>query len=201
MASNRSQMHNMNPLMKPVATPLLQASSRVQFVAMTLLGSVLLAASAQVHVPLLPVPMTMQPFAVMVLGLVCHWHLAMATTIAYLAEGFAGLPVFAGFTSGIAVTHTTGFLLGFVPQVVLISWLAERSIGKSYELLRQLGALLVGQVALYCCGVAWLASLVGLKMAFWVGVIPFLPTVPIKMFFALAIARSYRGCLATQEAH
>ena len=65
-----------------LAAPLLQANTAVQFVAMTLLGSGVLAASAQVQVPLLPVPMTMQPFAIMVLGLVCHWRLAMAVTVA-----------------------------------------------------------------------------------------------------------------------
>ncbi|MEM7589484.1 MAG: biotin transporter BioY [Myxococcota bacterium] len=192
MMSNQSQTHSVNSSTKPVVAPLLQASSRVQFVTMTLLGSVLLAASAQVQVPLLPVPMTMQPFALMVLGLVCHWRLAMTITMTYLLEGAAGLPVFAGFTSGIAITHTMGYLLGFVPQVVLISLLAQRCIGKPYELLRQIGALLAGQAVLYCCGVAWLASLVGLKTALLVGVVPFLPMVPVKMFFALAVARSCR---------
>ena len=184
----------MNVFVKPVAVPLLRGVSRVQFVAMTLFGSVLLAASAHVRVPLLPVPMTMQSFAVMVLGLVCHWRLAMTITVAYLVEGAVGLPVFTG-----AVAHTAGYLLGFVPEVVVISLLAERCMGKPYELLRQMGALLAGQVALYCCGVAWLTSLVGLKTALLVGVVPFLPMLPIKMLFALAIARGCR-CLLPKAA-
>ena len=100
--------------------------------------------------------------------------------------------MFAGFSSGIAVTHTTGYLLGFVPQAVVISVLAQRCMGKSYEPLRQIGALLAGQLALYSCGVAWLSTLVGLQTALVVGVFPFLPTVPFKIAFALVIARSYR---------
>ena len=67
------------------------------------LGSVFLAVCAQIYVPLEPVPITMQTFGVLVLGMAYGWRLGMASAGLYVLEGAAGLPVFAGFAGGLPV--------------------------------------------------------------------------------------------------
>src|SRR4051794_39821492 len=91
-------------------------------------GSLALAASAQILVPIQPVPMTLQSLVVLLIGAAYGWRLGAATVLLYLAEGLCGMPVFAGFRAGPAVLigPTGGFLLGFVPAAALAGWLAAR---------------------------------------------------------------------------
>ncbi|MGI9311232.1 MAG: biotin transporter BioY, partial [bacterium] len=72
-------------------------------VALAVAGSLLLALSAQAQIPFYPVPMTMQTFAVLLLGVAYGWRLGAATVLLYLAAGAAGLPVFAGGAGGAGV--------------------------------------------------------------------------------------------------
>src|SRR5687768_6398285 len=78
---------------------------------LVVLGTALLAVSAKIQVPFWPVPMTMQTFVVLVLGMAYGMRLGVATMLAYIAEGFAGLPVFAGSAAGPAylVGPTAGY--------------------------------------------------------------------------------------------
>jgi biotin transport system substrate-specific component len=143
---------------------------------LALLGTLLLAASAKVQVPFWPVPMTMQTFVVLCLGAVLGPRLGSATVLLYLAEGAAGLPVFAGTPEkGLGLAYmagpTGGYLVGFVAGAAVVGWLAERGWDRSMPLL--FVAMLIGHLAIFVFGVAWLTQLIGFEKAWLTGVAPF----------------------------
>lgn len=142
---------------------------------LALSGSLLLWLSAKVQVPFYPVPMTMQTAVVFLLGIAYGWRLAMATVLLYLAQGAAGLPVFAGTPEkGIGLPYmlgpTGGYLLGFAAAAAITGWAGERS---RHWLATGLGVFLA-TAAIYVLGAGWLASFVGFEKALTLGVVPFL---------------------------
>ena len=89
-----------------------------------LIGSILLAISAKIKIPFYPVPMTMQTFVVLLIGIAFGWRLGVAAIALYLTEGIIGLPVFSGTPEkGIGLTYffgpTFGYLVGFLVTVFL----------------------------------------------------------------------------------
>lgn len=92
-------------------------------------GAVLVAALAQVEVPLWPVPVTGQTLGVVVVGAALGARRGAAALVAYLVAGLAGLPVFAGFTGSIAAVAkpSFGFIIGFVFAAFVAGWFAERA--------------------------------------------------------------------------
>ena len=133
-------------------------------VIMVVMGSALLALSSKLQVPFYPVPMTMQTFVVLVLGMALGWRMAAATMLLYLAEGAAGLPVFAGTPEkGLGLAYmmggTGGYLLGYLLAAPLCGWLAER--GWDRNPLTTAGAMLLGNAVIYIPGVLWLGALFG----------------------------------------
>ncbi len=156
--------------------------------AAVLLGSVLIAAAAQVEVPMLPVPMTMQTFAVLAIGLLYGGRLGAATVVAYLAWGAMGLPVFAGGANLavlIAKPFTAGYLVGFVAAAFVAGAIAERGAG----VLRSVAGVLAGTVAIYAFGLAWLGTMMGgdFATAVAVGAVPFLVGDAVKAALAVAV--------------
>jgi biotin transport system substrate-specific component len=144
--------------------------------AVVVLGTLLLTASAKIQVPFWPVPMTMQTFMVLFLGAALGPRLGALTVLLYLAEGAAGLPVFAGTPEkGLGIAYmagpTGGYLIGFVAAAFVVGWLAERGWDRS--VLRLFVAMAVGHLVLFAFGVMWLAQLVGLEKAWLLGVVPF----------------------------
>ena len=108
-----------------------EAVKPVRLVVLALVGTLVLAISAKIQVPFYPVPMTMQTFVVLVIGMTYGWRMGGATILLYLAEGAVGLPVFAGTPEkGIGVAYmlggTGGYLLGFLIAATACGWLAER---------------------------------------------------------------------------
>lgn len=161
----------------------ISAAALVNPLAMALLGSALLAASAQVSLPFWPVPATLQSMVVLLLGAWGGPQLGVAAVLAYLAEGALGLPVFAGGQGIAAFTGpTAGYLLGFLPA----AWLAGQARG---GLLRQAAMLLVAHLVLFAPGVAWLAGFVGPARAVEAGFLLFLPATLVKTTLALALLR------------
>ena len=130
-------------------------------------GSLLVALAAQVKVPMLPVPMTLQTLAISVIGLTYGSRMAAATLVAYLIEGAIGLPVFAGASFGIAtlVGPTGGFLFGFVAMAWMTGLMVERGFGKG--LIKLFLAALVPGMLLYIPGAAW--PVLATKLAFGAG--------------------------------
>ena len=100
----------------------LKHSKIIKYVFLALLGSIALAISSKIKIPFYPVPMTMQTFIVLVIGIGFGWKLGMATVSLYLFEGIIGLPVFSGTPEkGIGLVYftgpTMGYLLGFLVAV------------------------------------------------------------------------------------
>lgn len=156
-------------------------------------GSLAIAASAQIQVPIQPVPMTMQSLVVLLVGVAYGWRLGAATLLLYLAEGLCGMPVFAGFRAGPAALlgPTGGFLLGFVPAAALAGWLAAR--GWTQGLWRSALLFAAGHAALFASGIAWLSIPLGLDRAIAVGLAPFLAGTAAKVALGVALLVAMRG--------
>lgn len=137
--------------------PVDTARGWLRSVILAVVGSLLVALCAQVQVPLWPVPITGQTFAVLVVGMAYGWRLGGATLLLYIAEGAVGLPVFAKFSGGLGVLAgpTGGYILGFVIAAALVGHLAERGWDRSA--VRTGLAMLAGNAAIYIPGLAWLA--------------------------------------------
>ncbi|MGD1037579.1 MAG: biotin transporter BioY [Roseiarcus sp.] len=159
-------------------------------------GTLVLAASAKAQVPFYPVPMTLQTLAVLTIGAAYGARLAAATLALYLAEGFVGLPVFAGALAGpgYMAGPTAGYLAGFVAAAALIGWLAESGWDRAWP--RLIGAMAIGHALIFAFGFAWLALALGAEKAWAAGVAPFYAATLVKTLLAAALVRAARGGLA-----
>jgi biotin transport system substrate-specific component len=157
-------------------------------------GSILLALSAKVTVPFWPVPMTLQVLAVFVIGAAYGRNLAVATLLLYLAEGAAGLPVFAtGAGLAYMAGPTGGYLAGFVVAAAIAGWAADNGMDRNP--LKLFAAMLVGEIAILGLGAAWLAVLFGAEKAIAFGVGPFIVTDIVKVALAAAVVPAAWGLL------
>jgi len=167
-----------------------QGSTLTRTVLLAMFGSLLLWASAKVQVPMWPVPMTMQSFVVLVIGMAYGARLATATVGLYLLEGALGLPVFAGTPEkGIGFLYmmgpTGGFLLGFLIAAAAMGWLAER--GWDRTLPKAIAAMTLGTILLFTPGILWLTALFGGTKAIAVGLTPFILGSVLKLALAAAL--------------
>ncbi len=159
-------------------------------------GTILAALCAHVAIPLVftPVPLTLQPFAVLLLGLLLTPQMAAITFITYLAEGAAGLPVFAPGAAPAGLAHllgpTGGYLLAYPLAAALISWLWRRT-GRSFK--AALVSAAAGDLAILACGALWLAALpyFSARPAIAAGMLPFLPGDALKVAAAAALAAGW----------
>jgi len=164
-----------------------RARAGLNLAGLALLGSAALAASAQITLPMWPVPATMQTLVVLLLGALGGTRVGVAAVLAYLLEGALGLPVFAGGAAGPAALMgpTAGFLLGFVPAAALAGLARGR-------LARQALVLTAAHLLLFVPGVLWLTQFVGLEKALMVGFVLFIPGTLVKTALALATLRALR---------
>ncbi|MGA3045076.1 MAG: biotin transporter BioY [Terracidiphilus sp.] len=162
-----------------------------------ILGSAFAAVCARVSVPLFftPVPLSLAPFAVLLLGLLLPPRLALATFVAYLAEGAIGLPVFAPtpVVSGLAHLFgpTGGYLLAY-PLAALLIAVLYRGTGRGFTSAALSAA--AGSLVILACGALWLAVLThtSIQSAFALAVLPFLPGDVLKIVTAAALATGFR---------
>jgi biotin transport system substrate-specific component len=171
-----------------IAVPVLVPGSLPLRLLVALVGSGLLWLSAKIQVPFWPVPMTFQTATVMLLGIALGWRLALGTVFLYLAEGAAGLPVFAGTPqNGLGLAYmagpTGGYLLGFAAAACVSGWATLRS----GSVLVMAAGLLLATMTVYVFGGSWLSLFVGPVRAFEFGVLPFLLGDALKLLLVLAI--------------
>lgn len=181
----------------PVYSPLdLQSRPLLWQTAAVAFGTVVLALSSYIEVPMLPVPITMQTLAVTLIGALYGWRLGAITVIAWLIEGAMGLPVLAGGGAGAHhfVGPTAGYLFAFPLSAVVTGWLAEKGWNGNRPVLAFV-SMLLGNLVCLGFGGAWLAVMIGTKEAFMSGVLPFLVGALLKSGLAAALLYAMRGKL------
>ena len=151
--------------------------SRLILIMIVVFGTLLLTASAKISIPFYPVPMTMQTFVVMVIGISLGWKLAFLTVFCYLLEGAIGLPVFAGTPlKGIGLPYmlgpTGGYLLGFLLAGTLLGFLGGKGFDRN--IVKAVIAMFLATFVIFFFGCIWLGSLIGFEKALEFGVRPFL---------------------------
>ena len=159
-----------------------------RYVVLALAGSALIALCAQISVPFFPVPLTLQTFAVFLIGLSFGWRLGGITVALYLLEGALGLPVFAGGKGGLIVFMgpTAGYLAGVFLAATACGWFAERGFDRNY--IKLLTALLISNILLYAPGLLWLCSLIGWdKPVLELGLYPFVMGDLLKIAMAVLL--------------
>ena len=137
----------------PLSLAVIGRDSLMSKAVLVLAGSAFIALAAQVSVPMIPVPMTLQTLAILMVGLTMGSRLGALTLLAYLAEGAVGLPVFAEGKSTLAlVGPSAGFLVGFVGMAFIAGLAADYGIKK---FLPMAGLALLAAALLYIPGVVW----------------------------------------------
>ena len=137
---------------------------------LVIFGTLLLTVSAKIKVPFYPVPMTMQTFVVVLIGITLGCKLGLVTILAYLFEGAIGLPVFAGTPEkGVGISYITGptggYLIGFITSVLIAGFVnLNRNIFVRFLLIS------LSVFAIYLTGVPWLAYLAGWEVAYVWGI-------------------------------
>lgn len=176
------------PSLAAVLWPARERPEWMRMAVLAVVGSLLLTVSAKVQVPFWPVPMTMQTYAVLVIGAAYGARLGTATVLLYLAQGLVGLPVFAGAGAGPAylIGPTAGYLVGFALAAGLVGWAADRGRGRSF--VRMVAAMTAGHLLILALGVAWLAVGFGTgwERAVAVGLTPFWAATALKSALAAA---------------
>lgn len=169
-------------------------ASRTREAVTAALLAALLAASAWIAIPVGSVPLTLQVLIVLLAGLLLPPRGALLAVGVYLLLGVAGLPVFSGGLGGLGVLGgpTGGYLLGFLPAAVGVSWLRRVSADVLHPVLVDALALAAGLAIIYLAGWAQLAAVTGMgpRAAFLVGVVPFIAADVLKALAALLVARA-----------
>ncbi|NMA97731.1 MAG: biotin transporter BioY [Phyllobacteriaceae bacterium] len=172
------------------------------------LGTLLITAAAKINVPVWPVPVTLQSFAIAALAATFGMRIGVATVALYLLEGAMGLPVFAtGGGMPYLVGPTGGFLIGFLAMAAVIGFAADR--GASSRPFTMFGAMMVGNVVMFAFGFAWLLAMAGqagwidqtnvVASAFAKAVQPFIVWDILKMAFASLTVTGLWGLFAAKR--
>ena len=153
----------------------LQSQKVLKSILVVLVGSILLTISSKIKIPFYPVPMTMQTFVVLFLGISFGYKIGIATVGLYLIEGIFGLPVFSNSPEkGVGIVYftgpTMGYLIGFLLATFLAGYLDLKTNIVSIFL-----KLILSVSVIYILGLIWLGILIGWdKPIFQLGAAPFL---------------------------
>ena len=152
-----------------------QNSRILKYILVIFLGSILLTISSKIKIPFYPVPMTMQTFVVLFLGMSFGYRVGLATVSLYLVEGIIGLPVFSNSPEkGVGFVYFTGPTMGYLIGFLFATFLAGYFNFKE-NILNNFIKLLISVSTIYILGVFWLGSLIGWdKPIIQLGVTPFL---------------------------
>ena len=155
-----------------------------------ILGSIALTISAKIKIPFYPVPMTMQTFVVLFLGLSLGYKIGLASVSLYLLEGIIGLPVFSNSPEkGVGLIYFTGPTMGYLIGFLTATFLASKINNKDNFLLI-LSKLIFATSTIYILGLFWLGTLIGWdKPVFELGAKPFLLAEIFKIVILALIAK------------
>ena len=147
----------------------------LKYILIIFVGSVLLTISSKIKIPFYPVPMTMQTFVVLFLGMSFGYKIGLATVSLYLLEGIIGLPVFSNSPEkGVGIIYFTGPTMGYLIGFLFATFLAgyfNFKVNIFYTFLK----LIIAVSAIYILGIFWLGNLIGWdKPIIQLGVTPFL---------------------------
>lgn len=158
-------------------------------VVLVVAGAALTALLAQVAVPLIPVPVTGQTLAVLLVGATLGAARGAIALGLYAVVGILGLPVFSDYGSGLEVVlgPTGGYILGFIFSAALVGWLSERAWER--QVLKALATFVAGTLVVFAVGLPWLAVALQLDLAQTLnaGLWPFLVGGAIKAVLAAGI--------------
>jgi biotin transport system substrate-specific component len=152
-------------------------------------GSALIAIAAQIAIPVpfTPVPLTLQPIAVLIVGAALGSTRGAAAASLYLLEGLSGLPVFAQGHGGPLwlIGPTAGYLYSYPFAAFIAGWFSERGWGNTVA--RSICGMLIAFAVIYLGGWSWLAMTFGVRAAFTMGVAPFVIADAIKVVIGAAL--------------
>ena len=162
----------------------------IKFLLIMVLGSMALTISAKIKIPFYPVPMTMQTFVVLFIGISFGYKVGLATVCLYLIEGIAGLPVFSNSPEkGIGLIYFTGPTMGYLIGFLTACFLASK-IKMEDNILMVLIKLIFAASTIYILGLIWLGIVIGWdKPIFALGAKPFLLAELFKILILTLIAK------------
>ena len=183
----------------------ISSNQLVKKIFLAFIGSILLAISSKIKIPFYPVPMTMQTFVVVLIGMLYGWKLGVFTVALYLFEGAIGLPVFAGTPEkGIGLIYLTGptmgYLMGFLVAVFISGYFypriktsgqnnVENLLGKLIISIKFFMLFVVSMLSIYILGIIWLSNFVGWGKVLVLGVYPFLLAELFKILILTVLAK------------
>lgn len=191
-------------------------TKHIQNIVQTALFAALIAVGAMIRfdIPLSPVPITLQTFFILLAGILLRPLYALGAAALYIFAGIAGLPVFAGGTSGFAVIlgPSGGFIIGFLPAALLMSLIVHMRPGHKASaaehaghlnrgamspLLRDILATVAGTLIIYAIGYPWIVLNLGWDWRIGLGraVLPYVPGDVIKIIAAVLLAIPARRIL------
>ena len=143
-------------------------------------GVAFLSIMSQVLIPLpyTPVPISLGTFGVTLMALLYGRKLGTATILSYVAAGSLGAPIFAGGKAGSLFSPTGGYILGYIVATIILGYLADRGVTKSY--VKTILSLMLSSAIILTLGSLVLSLFVPGKNAFMIGVLPFLPADALK---------------------
>ena len=162
----------------------------LKYLLIVILGSILLTISAKVKIPFYPVPMTMQTFVVLFMGVAFGWKIGVATISLYLFEGVIGLPVFAGTPEkGMGLIYFTGPTMGYLIGFLFATFIAGYLNFKT-NIFFIFIKLILSVSIIYILGILWLGNLIGWdKPLLQLGVTPFLLAELFKISLLTILAK------------
>ena len=168
---------------------LIQNNKVIKNAIIVFLGTVLLTISAKVKIPFYPVPMTMQTFVVIFLGMCFGYKLGLATVALYLIEGIVGIPVFSNSPEkGVGMIYFTGPTMGYLLGFIIAVYAAGKfNFNKNY--VSNFIKIFFAVLPIYVLGLIWLGILIGWdKPIFDLGAKPFLLAELFKIFLLVIIS-------------
>jgi len=160
----------------------------IKTILLALIGSILLIVSAKIKIPFYPVPMTMQTFVVLLLGISFGYKVGVLSVIFYLLEGIMGLPVFSNSPEkGIGIAYFVGPTMGYLIGFIFACFIAGIFTYNKNHIINFF-KIIISTSVIYILGVLWLGNLIGWdKPILEFGVYPFLYAELFKILLLTAL--------------